>query len=1494
MSSESFSQSCSNYIVTRDTGVTYTSIAGSSPSLFTWRNTASNQNDDNRSYQAPIGFDFWYLGVRYSQFSADLNGFIDFSSSTSDGNSAIMSSPYAYAGNYMNVFSTANASMLVLAPMYDDIWTAGGGATPIANSLIYKTTGSAPNRILTVEWINFDKFGSSSGTINFQIKLHETTGIVEFIYGTITPGTAAYVYCCGINGNWTSGAPTTAQLLTQQTANTTSFSNTPQNSLSATPTNRSRLTFTAPVPSAAPTSLTFSSVSKTGMTLNWNDNASNEDGYVIYYSTDNINFSFIAQFTANSTNGIVSNLNPGTTYYWQVYAVTEGNLSSALTGTQATSAAGTITSIATGNWNSTTSWNCACVPTSGDMVTIANGHTITLNANGACNSLTIGQGISGQLIIGNNGTPRSLTVGGDINLSSGAILITGATSSTHTMSVSGNIINNGTLNLAPTVTRICNITFNKNGNQTVSGGGSTTTFNNIILNMGYSNSNILEITSSNFSAASNFLTLTNGTFKLSTGSNVTAFTSATTISSTCGLWLNNSGAVLSTTGGTITFLGLVRATSGVINIGNASDQNLTSNGGTIIIDGGTINIAGRFDNAGLAALTNFTMSSGLITLATAGSTSATNAPFNITETGSTFNLSGGTIIIRRSGTGNLGFINTGGTFGTISGGTLQIGDASSPVAQTIGINSTFAVPYLVVSNGVAVTAQLISNSITVSKNVTINSGTLNANSLNLNIGGNWVNNGTFTSGTGTITFTGSTAQLISGSGSNAFNNLTINNSTGSTVTLGTPVTVNGALTLTGGKLSVGANTLTLNGNFTGSSNNSISLNGTSSSITIGGSGAMGTLYFDQTTLQTTNRLQNFTFNRTGQTIVLGNTLEVIGTVTLSNGTLNASGFLTLVSNSSGTARIGQISGTGAISGNVTVQRFIPGGVAKNRAYRFLASPVSGQTIANAWQQDIHITGPGTGGTTCPSMTQHTNGFDDNQSTASSIFTFNETTGAWVSIPNTVSATLSSTTGYRVFVRGKRTQGCSLLTIPYAVPQDVVIKANGTITTGTVNIGLTYSPSTGAGWNFVSNPYPSAIDWNNASWVSARSASITPTIYIWNPASGTLGQYASWNPVGGSVNGGSNVIQSGQAFFVKTTAAATLTFNETYKSTDQATQLFGKTGSSQNVKIQLKDTVVLDETVVFTYAGLTHNFDNLDGEKMSFGNGSIGSYTSSSTKLLTFNGIEPYTKSIIDTIYLKAGLISNHSYHLNFIGTSSFRGTPVEVYLYDKFLATLTNMMLNPDYSFKTNSSTTSYASDRFALVFATPSALPVVLSEFLAEKSDQKSALIKWSTSSEINNSHFVVERSFNNIDFDEIALVKGSGQSSEWKEYFVIDDQPDLNGFNYYRLKQVDFEGNYKYSTTSIVTFKKGDLNPDLISVYPNPVTDNIIRIEKRGQDLNGISVNVYDISGQSMIKDIIPKNNGSIYSFPVDQLEPGVYIIEVSDNKTLELLKRIKVLVQ
>jgi len=110
--------------------------------------------------------------------------------------------------------------------------------------------------------------------------------------------------------------------------------------------------------------------------------------------------------------------------------------------------------------------------------------------------------------------------------------------------------------------------------------------------------------------------------------------------------------------------------------------------------------------------------------------------------------------------------------------------------------------------------------------------------------------------------------------------------------------------------------------------------------------------------------------------------------------------------------------------------------------------------------------------------------------------------------------------------------------------------------------------------------------------------------------------------------------------------------------------------------------------------------------------------------------------------------------------------------------------------------------------------VPVELTSFVAEAKNGNVEL-NWSTATELNNSGFEVQRSINDENFEAIAFVPGFGTTTETKSYSFIDE--NVTGFLKYRLKQIDFNGNYKYSkiieVQSLVKFSF-----ELSQNYPNP----------------------------------------------------------------------------
>ncbi|MEW5797471.1 MAG: fibronectin type III domain-containing protein [Bacteroidota bacterium] len=844
-------QTLARYTATRTTGITFTGINTTGNSFPSWRNSAGgNYNeDDNRSYPVDIGFDFWYNGVRYTQFSVSTNGFIDFSSSTDDGGP--LTHQYGPYDDDMSEDAPTEITTLVVAPFYLDL-TTYGATDPLGESIHYDVSGTTGNRVLTVEWYKVEPWvagGGGNPDFTFQVKLYESSGVIEFVYGAMNMNGFVFAnqtvnvakgYTSGMNGATMSAAPTAAELYLQQSPNSTTFNNlnatggelNPPHTLQTEPSSNSKITISPPAMNA-PHTLSFTSVTQTSMTLNWVDTLWNEVGFVIYRSDDGgANYNFITQTAPNVTSYNMTGLLAGTTYYYRVYAVNEGRLSSALSGNQFTASPGAPTTVASGSWKNPLTWSTAAVPGISDNATIADGHTVYIDTTVTVNSITVGQGTSGTLLIGDDNTARSITVIGNIDVKAGAIFRVNGTSNTsgHTITAAGNILNAGRFSMATDADSRCAVVFNKSGTQTISGSGDSTHFYTITLNMGSSRSNVLDVFATNFTVSgTNFLTITNGTFNLATGANVTPFTTDVSIPLSGGIRVNHASAILNTTGGNITVQGEFKVQNGTVNIGNNVDQNLISRGGIFDFSGGTTKVRGRFEPYSAFDITDFTMSAGTLIVADSGSTSTTNSPFTMNVAGSRFTMSGGTIIVKKEGGGgaaDLGFVNTGYSNYTVTGGTVQIGQTGlTPSGQTMRINSSIPLFDLVVNSSNA-TATLITNNLTVLNDVTITLGTLNANGLDMTVARNWTNNSqTFTAGSGKVTFNGTSSQSITDAAGETFNKLTINKSSG-TLTLANNTTVNDSFQLSAGTLDVGTTTLTLNGIVAGGGTLLSSSNGT--------------------------------------------------------------------------------------------------------------------------------------------------------------------------------------------------------------------------------------------------------------------------------------------------------------------------------------------------------------------------------------------------------------------------------------------------------------------------------------------------------------------------------------------------------------------------------------------------------------------------------------------------------------------------------------------
>ena len=436
-------------------------------------------------------------------------------------------------------------------------------------------------------------------------------------------------------------------------------------------------------------------------------------------------------------------------------------------------------------------------------VDLTTSNTLPNNGITSFNNLTVSGGTTS---LGAN-----LDVTGNLVIGNGAGLSSGAS----TLTVGGNWTNSGTFTGGTG-----SVIFNKNGNQSITGTGANN-FNTIRVNMGTNNVNTLEVLSSNFSAADPFLTLSNGTFKVSGTfplANSFILGPAYNIQPTASLWINNPNVTVTAQAGGVSVRGVLRVSAGTFNVGTAGDNNIDYvTGSSIIVEGGAVNVSGRMCRNTPSSTTTYNQSGGVFTVVIQGSTDLVFAGFDLGTTGSSFTMSGGSIVVSNATSAPADYVNISSS-ASVTGGTLQIGNAATSNGQPMRIQSSIPVGGLLVSNATLLvtkpTVQLVASSLNVVGGVTLQAGTtLNANGLNVSVGGDWLNSGAFTAGPA-VTFNGTGAQGLTKAGGESFNGLTINKASG-TISLNSSLTVNGAFALTQGTLAIGANTLTLNSTVTG-------------------------------------------------------------------------------------------------------------------------------------------------------------------------------------------------------------------------------------------------------------------------------------------------------------------------------------------------------------------------------------------------------------------------------------------------------------------------------------------------------------------------------------------------------------------------------------------------------------------------------------------------------------------------------------------------------
>lgn len=184
--------------------------------------------------------------------------------------------------------------------------------------------------------------------------------------------------------------------------------------------------------------------------------------------------------------------------------------------------------------------------------------------------------------------------------------------------------------------------------------------------------------------------------------------------------------------------------------------------------------------------------------------------------------------------------------------------------------------------------------------------------------------------------------------------------------------------------------------------------------------------------------------------------------------------------------------------------------------------------------------------------------------------------------------------------------------------------------------------------------------------------------------------------------------------------------------------------------------------------------------------------------------------------------------------------------------------------------------------------LPVELLSFNAKYNrDAKVVEFDWVTASEKNNDYFLLEKSHDGSNYTPFEKVNGNGTTNHLNEYSAVDPKPFLREINYYRLKQVDKDGNFEYSDVVAVVVDDPDA---LFTVSPNPAFEKA-DIHFYSFENEDVVLNINDHRGQVVKSQVIHTEAGfNHYSFPVTDLNAGLYLFTISGKDGMQKARIMK----
>ena len=182
-------------------------------------------------------------------------------------------------------------------------------------------------------------------------------------------------------------------------------------------------------------------------------------------------------------------------------------------------------------------------------------------------------------------------------------------------------------------------------------------------------------------------------------------------------------------------------------------------------------------------------------------------------------------------------------------------------------------------------------------------------------------------------------------------------------------------------------------------------------------------------------------------------------------------------------------------------------------------------------------------------------------------------------------------------------------------------------------------------------------------------------------------------------------------------------------------------------------------------------------------------------------------------------------------------------------------------------------------------ALPVEMLTFTGELSSEGRVQLAWSTASEHNNKGFHVLSSIDGENWSEMGFVAGRGNSNNINSYLWNSDMINHSGVMYFRLKQVDFNGESAYSQIVKVNFGQGEENN---MVYPSTSSSDIKIDLTKYADVDKANVTIINASGATVMNQSL--NSSELNKIDISKLPNGFYIVNVVINSKSTIYKITK----